>query len=246
MTAPELQARLATLPRADGSATYSHGGYTVTASANGPIEAQRRDEDPDAANIDVVVRPAAGVGGPSERNHELILQKTLQDIVLVQEFPRCTIQVVLQIQSAPENDYANTKLNQPGLAAVLALLSASIPMRTIATAAAVAIMPGSIISSPSPRDAAAAQSLHVFAFSGQDDKLLLAESEGAFTMEEWDNARTTAGKICCGLRAGISGSSDKALDEEHGTEATVSMHDFVRSTVVHRAEDVLQWKLDRK
>lgn len=63
MTAQELQARLATLPRADGSATYAHGGYTVTASANGPIEAQRRDEDPDAANVDVIVRPAAGVGG---------------------------------------------------------------------------------------------------------------------------------------------------------------------------------------
>lgn len=63
--AAEPLAVLSPLPRADGSATYSHAGYTITASANGPIEAQRRDEDPDEATVDVVVRPAAGVGGQS-------------------------------------------------------------------------------------------------------------------------------------------------------------------------------------
>jgi exosome complex component RRP46 len=51
------------LPRADGSATYKYAGYTITASVNGPIEAARRDEHPYKANVDVVVRPAAGVGG---------------------------------------------------------------------------------------------------------------------------------------------------------------------------------------
>lgn len=59
----EPLAVLSPLPRADGSATYSYAGYTITASANGPIEAQRRDEDPDEATVDVVVRPASGVGG---------------------------------------------------------------------------------------------------------------------------------------------------------------------------------------
>jgi exosome complex component RRP46 len=60
-SAPE--AALGVLPRADGSAKYSHAGYTVTASVNGPIEAQRRDEHAYEAHIDVIVRPAAGVGG---------------------------------------------------------------------------------------------------------------------------------------------------------------------------------------
>jgi exosome complex component RRP46 len=59
--APE--AEVSVLPRSDGSATYSYAGYTVTASVNGPIEAPRRDEHPYEAVIDVVVRPAAGVGG---------------------------------------------------------------------------------------------------------------------------------------------------------------------------------------
>lgn len=62
-TAPE--AALTVLPKADGSAKYSYGGYTVTASVTGPIEAQRRDEHPYEALVDVIVRPAAGAGGES-------------------------------------------------------------------------------------------------------------------------------------------------------------------------------------
>jgi len=60
-TKPE--AALSVLPRADGSAKYSYAGYTVTASVNGPIEAQRRDEHAYEAHVDAIVRPAAGVGG---------------------------------------------------------------------------------------------------------------------------------------------------------------------------------------
>lgn len=59
----EPRAELAPLPKADGSATYSYSGYTVTSAVNGPIEAQRRDENPFEALIDVNIRPAADVGG---------------------------------------------------------------------------------------------------------------------------------------------------------------------------------------
>ena len=54
---------LNSLHRADGSATYSHHGYSVVAAVNGPIEVQRRDELPEEAAVDVTIRPAFGVGG---------------------------------------------------------------------------------------------------------------------------------------------------------------------------------------
>ena len=54
---------LSHLHRADGSATFSQNGYTVIGAVNGPIEVQRRDELPEEAAVDVIVRPAAGVGG---------------------------------------------------------------------------------------------------------------------------------------------------------------------------------------
>lgn len=59
----EPTVRLSHLKRADGSATFSQNGYTVIGAVNGPIEVQRRDELPEEAAIDVIVRPAVGVGG---------------------------------------------------------------------------------------------------------------------------------------------------------------------------------------
>ena len=54
---------LSHLHRADGSATFSQNGFTVIGSVNGPIEVPRRDELAEEAAVEVVVRPAAGVGG---------------------------------------------------------------------------------------------------------------------------------------------------------------------------------------
>jgi len=56
------------LHRTDGSATFSQNGYTVIGAVNGPVEVQRRDELPEEAAIDVIVRPAAGVGGEFSRS----------------------------------------------------------------------------------------------------------------------------------------------------------------------------------
>lgn len=60
MVAPEVT--LTHLNRADGSATYTHNGYSIIGAVNGPIEVLRKDEMPEEATIEVNVRPAAGVG----------------------------------------------------------------------------------------------------------------------------------------------------------------------------------------
>ena len=65
IVAPEADIR--PLRRADGSARYSYAGYSVLAAINGPIDVQRRDELPEEAAIDVIVRPAVGVGGNLDR-----------------------------------------------------------------------------------------------------------------------------------------------------------------------------------
>jgi exosome complex component RRP46 len=58
--APE--AILSHLHRADGSATYTHNGYSIIGAVNGPIEVLRKDEMPEEATVEVNVRPAIGVG----------------------------------------------------------------------------------------------------------------------------------------------------------------------------------------
>ena len=56
-------ATLVPLTRADGSAFSSSNGYSVLGAINGPVEVQRRDELPEEAVVDVVIRPTSGVGG---------------------------------------------------------------------------------------------------------------------------------------------------------------------------------------
>ncbi|KAK4672335.1 exosome non-catalytic core subunit rrp46 [Podospora pseudopauciseta] len=249
-TAPA--AALGVLPRADGSAKYSHAGYTVTASVNGPIEAQRRDEHPYEAHVDVIVRPAAGVGGTRERHLESILQSSLSQIILVKNFPRSLIQIVLQVEDSPENDYVNTKLVQASLnfsimpalfqTAVLALLSAGVPIRATATATAIAIVPQDgtkrSVVDPSPRDVEIAQSVHVLAFTSHDE-LLLAESEGDFTVKEWDDVYETAKDVCCRPVPTKEG-MEMVLDDEH-TNGPDLRH-FLRSTMENKVASDLHWK----
>ncbi|KAK4160945.1 exosome complex component RRP46 [Cladorrhinum sp. PSN259] len=248
----EPEAALGVLPRADGSAKYSHAGYTVTASVNGPIEAQRKDENPYQAHVDVVVRPAAGVGGTRERHLESILQSSLAHIILVKNFPRSLIQIVLQVEDTPENDYVNTKLVQGNLnfaimpalfqTAVLALLSAGVPMKATAAATAVAVVlqdgVKKTVIDPSPREIEIAQSVHVLAFTSHDE-LLLAESEGDFTVKEWDDVYVAAKKVCCHSVPAKDG-MEMALDEE--TAAGPDMRHFLRSTMESKVAADLHWK----
>ncbi|KAF1815787.1 hypothetical protein P152DRAFT_430077 [Eremomyces bilateralis CBS 781.70] len=146
-------AQVNTLPHPDGSATVSSNGYTVLCTVNGPLEAQRRDEQPLEAFIEVHIRPANGVGGPPERSLESTLLSFLHPIILTPALPRSLIQITLQILSVPPTaqtlrtgsaaSVARIAL-LPSLAhaAQLALLAARIPMRTVACVASLAVVEG--------------------------------------------------------------------------------------------------------
>ncbi|KAH7035350.1 uncharacterized protein B0I36DRAFT_360735 [Microdochium trichocladiopsis] len=247
MSHSDPEARLSHLPKADGSATFSYAGYTIVGAVNGPIEVQRRDELPEEAAIDVVVRPAAGVG-TRERHLESILEATLRQIILVNSFPRTLIQVILQITVAPENEYVNAKVSQASLnlpmlpallqTAVLSLLSAGVPLTATVTPVSFSIKhSGSeIVVNPSPRQVETAKSFHVFAFTSHDE-LILAESEGSFTTRQWDDLYNQARAYCC--PSGPSG-TDIDMDDERSPD--VDLKSFVRSTMQEKITEDLHWK----
>jgi len=56
-----------------------------------------------------------GCLGTRERHLEALLQSSLSQLILVKNFPRSLIQIVLQVEDSPENDYVNTKLVQASL-----------------------------------------------------------------------------------------------------------------------------------
>ncbi|KAI4600255.1 exosome non-catalytic core subunit rrp46 [Pestalotiopsis sp. 9143b] len=242
----EPAAILSHLQSADGSATFSHAGYTVTGAVNGPIEVQRRDELPEEAVVDVIVRPAAGVGGTRERHLEALLQSTLRQIILIGNFPRTLIQITLQVIVAPENEYVNTKVTQastnlpilPALiqTSILALLSAAIPLTATLTSAALAVDENSaIIANPTAREIELSKSLHVFAYTSHDD-LVLSESEGEFTFEEWSNAQEAARQQCCKL------ARSEDVDMDADARAGADLKEFTRSTVEAQIASDLHWK----
>lgn len=283
----EPTALLSPLHGADGSATYSQNGYTVIGAVNGPLEVSRRDELPEEAAVDVIVRPAAGVGGlynyPSistvkllicavlgirERHLESILQSTLRQLILVHNFPRTLIQVTLQITTTPENENASSKLVQassvstskarlssverliehiqnlpilPALlqTAILALLSASMPLSMTLTSVFLALVSkGSsrtVIRNPTLLQSQSSTSVHVLAFSSHGD-LLVVESEGTFTLDDWEAVYEAGKAICC------DDSEDEVMQDQEVDHNARRMDVFVKSALQGKVTADLHWK----
>ncbi|KAL9577565.1 MAG: hypothetical protein Q9212_006284 [Teloschistes hypoglaucus] len=240
---------LSPLDRADGSASYTSNGYSTTVAVNGPIEVQRRDEIPEEAAIDVVIRPATGVGGVRERHLESIVEKTLRQVIIVSAHPRSLIQVVLQVVTTPPKRNASGNLHQsasnlpllPALlqSSMLALLSTSLPLYMTLTLTLVAVSDrGELIADPSATVTDAATSLHVLGFSSHGG-LLVAESEGAFSLDIWEQVHDKAERIC-------RGSSMMEVDRTGDTDMELSgqgdLEDALKETIKAKTARDQRWK----
>jgi exosome complex component RRP46 len=140
-------------------------------------------------------------------------------------------------------------------------------MRAIAIATSVAVLPdATLVVDPSPRELSQARSLHVLAFTNTtttmatakaaaatsqegDDKgeLLLVESEGRFTLQEWDAVLEKAKRACC--QDGLVGQQmqhglDLVLDDADAgrSQDVTDMRQFIRGTVEARVAADLYWK----
>ena len=208
---------LHTLHRASGSATYVSphaNAYSttqlrpspalkITSAVNFPIEISRRSEElPDRLLIEVNLRPARGVGQVRERHVEELVRRTLEAVVMVEGFPRQMCQIGLQITSGEDEGdvegngvaYLSTLAGCVN-AALMGCLDAGVPMNTVAGAVLVGIgRNGETIVQPDLMESARCRSLHIFVFTA-DGRLLLAESEGNFSIGEWEMTESVARKL---------------------------------------------------
>lgn len=94
----------------------------------------------------------------------------------------------------------------------------------------------SIIKNPSIVQCEGADSVHVLAFTSHGD-LLVAESEGSFSLEDWETVFEAAKAICC---------DDSKTSVDHsmqdGELEKGSMMDFVKSTLQTKVAADLHWK----
>jgi exosome complex component RRP46 len=124
-------------------------------------------------------------------------------------------------------------------AAILGLLTAAVPMKTVASATCLAITDGdgsSVKVDPTPAEIDQARSVHVLGFTADRD-LLLAESEGSFSADEWTTVLQTAEKVCSrGQEAG-----DDAEMGGYGAESE-NVQQFMRSVLEAKAAQGLHWR----
>lgn len=145
--------RTSTLTQFDGSAWYSQGATTVVAAVNGPMAAKSDQEDFRRCVFEVAVArvstpPTAGGASRSlvqlsrqEREDndseiEQYLQQCLKLLVLVEEMPRCVIQVTVNVIKDDGALFA-VAVN----AMMCALLDAGIACRTTVAAISLIALP---------------------------------------------------------------------------------------------------------
>jgi exosome complex component RRP46 len=90
-----------------------------------------------------------------------------------------------------------------------------------------------VIRNPTILQSQRANSVHVLAFTSRGD-LLVAESEGSFTMDEWDSIYEAGREICCD---NTKTNENIAVDEQSG-----GMMQFVESTAKAKVAADLLWK----
>ncbi|OJD16339.1 hypothetical protein AJ78_03472 [Emergomyces pasteurianus Ep9510] len=250
MASPD--ATLAPLHFPDGSASYtSPNGDQILGSVNGPIEAGRRDaQKPEEATIEVLVKPGVGISGVGERYMEAILRGILSRVILVREksMPRKGIVITLVVL---KNKGADGKVAERGGSflpllpsllhtALLALLSAAIPLSMIYTSTFIAVSrTGELVQNASSYDIKNAESLHVLAFSSKGH-LLLNESEGRFDLDTWENVYEVAQSLCTGDPGLTKDDGDIDMD---GLKATKPPEKLVRETVEDKLRENLVWKI---
>ncbi|KAF2774201.1 hypothetical protein EJ03DRAFT_322789 [Teratosphaeria nubilosa] len=235
------------LHRADGSTSYTspNTNETILASVNGPIEVQRRDELPEECYIEVNLRRANGVGGPRERWLECVVAGVLRSVVLLHLHPRMMVQVALQQVGGEGRGKGKRAWEDvsllPGLvnAAVLALVDAGIPMGGMVSAVLVGMdSSGRISRDPVKADMGKNKSVHAFAFNQHGD-MLLNESVGVFSMEEWNSMAEEAEKAC--VSALGKGSEDYAM-EDVGVSLSEPGRGWLRAELEEMAVEGTRWK----
>lgn len=88
------------------------------------------------------------------------------------------------------------------------------------------------------------RSVHVFAFSGKRE-MLLSESEGKFTYEEWAEASELAERLCCGEEdeeeGGVRLGDEEVMDMDRQAQSQ-SLDTWLREVVRKKVEHEQRWK----
>jgi exosome complex component RRP41 len=214
----EIKIKAGVLHRAEGSCYLEWGGNKVMVAVYGPREAiPRHTQNPlraivtarynmAAFSVDDRKRP-----GPDRRSREIskVISEALENVILVEKFPRATIDVNIEVLDAE----AGTRC--AGLtAAAVALVDAGIPMKDIPVACAAGKIENQVVLDLGKEEDNYGSADLPIAISPRSGEVLLLQMDGHLTQEEFDKAYDLALKGCYT----ISEIQKKAILEKYQSE----------------------------
>ncbi|KAJ2780678.1 exosome non-catalytic core subunit rrp46 [Coemansia javaensis] len=205
-----LHCVLGQLGRADGSAQFSAGDTSVLCGVLGPVDVRVYDEKLDRAHVEVRFRPDIGLPATKDKWVEAALRSTFERVILGHLHPRTLVQINVQVRQG-DGSVDAAAIN----ATTLALVDASVPLRTMVAAASCAVLPGgAVVVDPTQEEADGARSVHTFAFgAGCSSEPVYSDSRGDFAAAEYDACydlcAATAERVAAFMRAAIEGKVTK-------------------------------------
>ena len=188
------------LHRAEGSCYLEWGGNKVLAAVYGPREAvPRHTQNPLRAIVNARYNMAAFSvddrkrPGPDRRSREIskVISEALENIILLEKFPRASIDVNIEILDAE----AGTRC--AGLtAAAVALVDAGIPMKDIPVACAAGKIDGEVVLDLGKEEDNFGDADLPIAIAPRTGEILLLQMDGHLTQKEFDKALDLAIKGC--------------------------------------------------
>jgi exosome complex component RRP41 len=188
------------LHRAEGSCYLEWGGNKVLAAVYGPREAvPRHTQNPLRAIVNARYNMAAFSvddrkrPGPDRRSREIskVISEALENIILLEKFPRASIDVSIEILDAE----AGTRC--AGLtAAAVALVDAGIPMKDIPVACAAGKIDGEVVLDLGKEEDNFGDADLPIAIAPRTGEILLLQMDGHLTQKEFDIALDLAIKGC--------------------------------------------------
>ncbi|KMZ74523.1 putative polyribonucleotide nucleotidyltransferase [Zostera marina] len=209
------------LHRAHGSARWSQGETSVLASVYGPKSGTRKGENPEKASIEVIWKPRTGQIGKTEKEYEMILKGTLQNIIILTENPNTTTSVTLQVMS-DDGSLLSCGIN----AACAALLDAGVQLKQLAIAICCGLTnDGTVLLDPSKIEETKVRAFACFAITNSPLSALSEVTPGS------DKGKSLENGIVTSITYGSMQESDFFHCLERGRAATSRISEFLRKNL---------------
>lgn len=197
-----MQVRTSLLENVDGLAEITNGSTKVLVSVSGPIEPKIRQELPNMASLEIIVRPSIGSGNTRENLITDKLRLILSGLIIRHKYPRQLIQITVQVlnletdkiiknnfDNSPEDlKVFNLEMNEIINCCYLGLLDANISLyESFVSVLGTLNDNGELNSDPTLQDYINCKSNHLVVYSIVDDKpqkIVFVELKGEFTEKD--------------------------------------------------------------